>query len=266
MDSLTSTLIALSGQENVVVVRKPFVKFTGSLEGGLLLGQMLYWTPRARVRGNFVAKSDKEFCDEIGCKRARLRSARKALEAMGILETELHRFNGAPTTHYRLNLDELNRQWIEWLHTIDYAESHNPSSESAQCLTETTSESTVKDSEPDGSVTPSKPTLFTALAEVCQIDIDKNMITVKQRGQLNAESKRLRKAGIDPDGVQDFGVWWYAHDWRGMKYQPPDPSQIRSMWKQYKNWKPGGNGVLPRGRQTQAEALNTIEEWGRREG
>ncbi len=124
-----------------------------------------------------------------------------------------------------------------------------------------------KDSEPDGSATPApSETLFTALAEVCQIDIDKNMITVKQRGQLNAESKRLRKAGIDPDGVQDFGVWWYAHDWRGVKYQPPDPSQIRSMWKQYKSWKPGGNGSRGNGRQTQAEALNTIEEWGRREG
>ncbi len=41
IDALTQTLIALSGQENVVVVRKPFVKFTGSLAGGLLLGQLL---------------------------------------------------------------------------------------------------------------------------------------------------------------------------------------------------------------------------------
>ncbi len=124
---------------------------------------------------------------------------------------------------------------------------------------------TKKDSEPDGSVTPSKPTLFTALAEVCQIDIDKNMITVKQRGQLNSESKRLRKAGIDCAGVRAFGEWWYAHYWLGLKQQPPDPSQIRSMWKQFKSWKPGGNGngAYP---DTVEGRMAMIHEWGQREG
>lgn len=84
---------------------------------------------------------------------------------------------------------------------------------------------------------PAEPTpsqyLFRALADLCQISTDSKLITKKQRGQLNAESKRLRDADIDGLALEAFGRWWYAHDWRGKKKQPPDPSQVRSEWGKF---------------------------------
>jgi len=141
---LIDSLIALSGQDNVVVIRKPFVKFTGSLEAGILLGQLLYWTPRARIPGGWIAKTDKDFMDELCLSRHAVRKARKRMEEMKILETTRKRFNGSPTVHYRLNLEELQKQWIVWIATMDCTKTDNPSSENAQSLTETTTETTTE--------------------------------------------------------------------------------------------------------------------------
>ena len=80
---LVLSLITLSGgKDDVIVVHKSFVKFTGSLESGMLLGQMLYWTPRAVARGNWIAKTDREFQEELSLSRYALRQARATLEEM----------------------------------------------------------------------------------------------------------------------------------------------------------------------------------------
>lgn len=140
MDALTHSLIALSGDDNVIVVRKPFVKFTGRLEAGMMLSQLLYWTPKSKNDG-WIAKSDLEFSEELCLTQYGVRSARKSLEDMGVLEVKIKKFNGAPTTHYRLKLDPLIQLWTDWLNdNSDFAKSQNPSCENERSLTETTTE------------------------------------------------------------------------------------------------------------------------------
>lgn len=154
---LTYALMAMSGQQNVVTVSRALVDFTGSLEAGLLLGQLLYWTERARIPGGWVAKSDNELVGETCLSRHGVRSAREQLEAMGFLTTNLKKFNGAPTTHYLINLEQLNNDFSTWVtlsdcanpdnpivrnQTMDCANPDNPLCESVQSLTETTSETT----------------------------------------------------------------------------------------------------------------------------
>jgi hypothetical protein len=141
-DGLAKTLIALSGNESVITVRKPFVQFTGSLEAGMMLSQLLYWTPRARIPGGWIAKSDREFNDELCLSSYAIRKARKELERLGILETALKKFAGAPTTHYRLKMAELRQAWATFISQMDLSNSQNPIVEIKESSTETTTETT----------------------------------------------------------------------------------------------------------------------------
>jgi hypothetical protein len=67
--------------------------------------------------------------------------------------------------------------------------------------------------------------MFTALAQAYRINLD--TLTRKQRGRLNADSKRAREAGITLAQVQAAGDHWWRTDWRGVnKRSPPTTSQF----------------------------------------
>lgn len=153
-EPLIETLIALSGQAEVIVIRRAFVNFTDDLDAGMMLGQLLYWTPRAKLPGGWIAKSDKDWSQELCLKRYSVRKARKILLDRDLIETKIARFDGAPTVHYRIKTDSLREQWIVWIQTMDYSKSNNRLSENKQTglseieqsLTETTSEITTETS------------------------------------------------------------------------------------------------------------------------
>jgi hypothetical protein len=126
---------------------------------------------------------------------------------------------------------------------------------------QTTAKTTPKKDMPDAgasgtparSLTPSQ-LLFGALAETCQIDT--RIATEAQRGELNQTEKKLRETGVRPEHLNGFYEWWSAHDWRGVKGQPPTPSQVREVWLQYVayqkkralNVRPGGAINMPSSR------------------
>ena len=144
---LLQTLISMTGQDNVITVHRPFVEFTGSLEAAMMLSQLLYWTPKATIRGGWIAKSDKDWQKELCLTRYSHRKATEKLVSMGIIETQLRKFNGAPTIHYLILWETLESEWISWLRSSeieqsDRLKSDNPSSEIGQSLTETTAQTT----------------------------------------------------------------------------------------------------------------------------
>lgn len=139
---IARTLIEMSGQANVITVFRSFVDFTESLEAGMLLSQLLYWTPRAR--DGWIAKSDKDFMDELCLSRYAIRQARAVLVKKKILEIDIRKFAGAPTVHYKLNLEKLEELWIVRFQTMDCANPDNGLSESVQSLTEITTEITTE--------------------------------------------------------------------------------------------------------------------------
>lgn len=153
-EPLIETLIALSGQTEVIVIRRAFVNFTDDLDAGMMLSQLLYWTPRAKLPGGWIAKSDKDWSQELCLKRYSVRKARKILLDRDLIGTKIARFDGAPTVHYRIKLDSLREQWIVWIQTMDYSKSNNPLSENEQTglseieqsLTETTTKTTTETS------------------------------------------------------------------------------------------------------------------------
>lgn len=141
---IAASLIAMSGQDEVIVIHRSFVEFTGSLEAGAMLGQLLYWTPRAKIPGGWVAKTDEDFHKELMLSKYGVRQARAALEGMGILKTKLKKFNGSPTVHYLLDLDALSAKWTSWIQQMDFSIPQNPNCENEESLTETTTEITTE--------------------------------------------------------------------------------------------------------------------------
>jgi len=141
---LLQTLIRMNGQDNVITIYRPIVEFLdGSLEAAMLLSQLLYWTPKSSM-GGWIAKSDREFQNELCLKRYSIRSASKLLAQRNLIETKRKKFNKAPTTHYKVNWDSLEKQWMQYLRLSeneqsDYAKTDNPGlSENEQSLTEIT--------------------------------------------------------------------------------------------------------------------------------
>ena len=138
-DSLLETLRRFAGQENSIVIPKPFVQFTGGIEPAMMLSQLLYWSERNGGRGR-VYKTDKEWADELSLTKYAVRQARAKLESLGILKTEIHRANGNPTVHYYLLEDALSEKWFLWVQKMDFAKSQKRNCEIAKSLTETTTE------------------------------------------------------------------------------------------------------------------------------
>jgi DNA-binding MarR family transcriptional regulator len=123
----------------------------------------------------------------------------------------------------------------------------NRSCENAEALPEITTEITTeitaeKEGSPDGDHAPVKEEIekplnaqmFEALATTCRYDID--LLTDKQRGQLNQTEKRLRKIKATPVDVLAFGEWWPVHDWRGKTGEFPQPAQVREEWGRFQHW------------------------------
>ncbi len=140
---LAASLLQMAGQSNVITVRRPFVAFTGTLEAAMLLDQLLYWTSRSVMAG-WIAKTDAEFQEELCLTRYSVRAARDRLVEMGIIETDVRRFNNFPTQHYHVLMDNLLAQWSEFVSRLseieqtDCAKSDSRLSEIEQTLTETT--------------------------------------------------------------------------------------------------------------------------------
>lgn len=177
---ITSALIAMSGQDNVITIYRPFVEFTGSYEGAALLSQLLYWTPKSKM-GGWIAKSDAEFSHELCITPYGLRKARTELEAMGVLKTMLKKFNGAPTLHYFIDLEILEDKFSAYIdgarfyendksilrnQQMDFANSQNGFDEFDKSLTETTSETTSEnDDDKAAQKNQSRPNSFRAFEQ-----------------------------------------------------------------------------------------------------
>ena len=84
-----------------------------------------------------------------------------------------------------------------------------------------------------GKSTPSKSSkplslqqaMFGAVEEVCKMD------GKLKRGQIAQTASKLLKAGYTPEKVLAFQAWWYEHDWRGEKGQPPNTGQLLNSIK-----------------------------------
>lgn len=95
------------------------IRVTTSPIQAFVLAQLAYWFGqnskgdcRASINREghlWVAKSARELADEIGFSESQVERVTKELERRGLLATKKWKFNGAPTRHYRLGFETLER-------------------------------------------------------------------------------------------------------------------------------------------------------------
>lgn len=104
MDETRQALLALVGSK-VVAYHVVLARLVGSAAGGLLLGQMLYWSERTTNPDNWFWKTRQQWRDELGLTRREQEVARKRLRQLGILEERRHGI--PPRLHFRVDVDRL---------------------------------------------------------------------------------------------------------------------------------------------------------------
>ncbi len=92
---------ALCGQENVIVIRRPFVSWLGHVSDALLLDQAMYWQDRAGD-GEWWHQSDDDMSERICVPVRSLKRSRVRLIEAGLIETV--RKGIPPRIHYRVDL------------------------------------------------------------------------------------------------------------------------------------------------------------------
>ena len=220
-------LLSMAGDGNTITIHKAVVEFVKTFENAAMLEQLMYWTPKSK-KGGWIAKSDAEWKEELHLSRYAVRQSRQALTEMGLIETKLMRFNGAPTMHYLLKTEELARLWEARFvenEQSDCPKTDNPLSENEQSLTETTTEITqlLPAEKPSKVSRPEINAMVYALQDTTKMNASINW------GMLAKSAKKIVLAGYTPEQVRQVfcdGGAWYEKDWRGQKGQPPKPTDI----------------------------------------
>lgn len=155
-------LKSLGSSGAILTVPKLFIECFGSIDAALFTSQLLYWSDKGARKDDFFYKTDKEWMDETHLSRNAIRKTRKQLEDLGILETKVHRANGFPTVHYKINPEALVN-YVNEHHKIpngtnDCPKQDERSSQTGQTLTYTTTYTTT-DKDNQDKVSPFTPTL-----------------------------------------------------------------------------------------------------------
>ena len=143
--TVSQLLTAFSGQQNTLTIPRPYIALCdGDILTALLLSQCVYWTDRTKDAQGWFAKSYQEWLSELGMTQYQVNRAAKLLKRLG-LETKLRKFNGAPTVHYRINMDVFSQCIMKFLDNpglSSFSIIHDE--ETSQSLTEPTTKTTTK--------------------------------------------------------------------------------------------------------------------------
>lgn len=241
-----------TGQANTLVIPRVFIDFTKDHLAAMLLSQILYWSDRTSDPDGWFYKTADEWNEEIGLSNFQVKRATALLKDLGV-ETRLKRVDGAPRTHYRVDMDTFVNLFLKFLENRETRKSKNYNIENQETpksdFQETSktykehrlhAEITNRESEnhdnADASLTLSNGTkqidpLALAIAETCRIN--PKIPTDKQRQQLNEAYKALKAIGASPEDIPLRVAWWEQNDWRAQKEpgRPITPKELQDVWE-----------------------------------
>lgn len=138
-DMFKAMIAAFSGKENIIGVPRAYCGFMRSLEGGVFLSQLIYYSDKGGNRDGWFYKTYDEWESETFLSEYKVRKYARQLEDMGVLETKVMRAEGSPTVHYRFYPEKFRIPFLNFLgfHTKEISDS----------LTETTTETTTSSDE-----------------------------------------------------------------------------------------------------------------------
>lgn len=106
----TPRLDALIATREGVWLRLALVDLAGDLLAGILLSQIVYWTPRATVDKDghwWIVKAYSDWWDEVRLTEKQARRALGLLAEAGLVETHVWKWNGTPKVHVRLDVEAM---------------------------------------------------------------------------------------------------------------------------------------------------------------
>jgi DnaD/phage-associated family protein len=96
-----------------IAFHRVFVTLTGGVTSALMLSQAWYWSQRTTDPSGWFYKSAKEWQEETGLSVQEQRTARKRLGQFEWWQEEKRKAHGAPTIHYRLNINAFAKHLTE---------------------------------------------------------------------------------------------------------------------------------------------------------
>jgi len=102
-ENLIALIRAIAG--DVVYINTPriFFDLTHDIAVAAMISQLIYWSDKAGRADGFIYKSYRNWYDEVGASRYAVQKFKK----LPFVISKLIRANGAPTTHYRIDMDKL---------------------------------------------------------------------------------------------------------------------------------------------------------------
>ena len=110
-EAMQALIIELSGQANMLVIPRVYIDLMGSIEGGLLLSQMIYWSDRSKRDDGYFFKSYDEWNQETSLSKHKVAGLVNKMKDAGFLETQVMKAYGSPTVHYRISFSDF-RKWL----------------------------------------------------------------------------------------------------------------------------------------------------------
>lgn len=104
-----------SGNERHITIPKIYLELTNDYPTAALLNQMIFWSDKTKRQDGFFYKTYKEWEEETFLSEYQVRRASKVLKELGFLETKVKKANGAPTLHYKLDMDVLSESIVKKL-------------------------------------------------------------------------------------------------------------------------------------------------------
>ena len=153
-DIIKALVKRMSGQANIIAIPRIYLDLLGNDHAcAFFLSQSVYWSDKGAADGGWFWKSAKEWHAEAGLSTYQVTRAAKVCEKW--VEVKLKKAMGAPTLHYRVNMDALTVSILEFLENPLSRKSSNSKidlQETPKSLTETTPE--IKEEEEEEATPP----------------------------------------------------------------------------------------------------------------
>ena len=141
---IASIITKFSGQSNVIPIPVIYLEITEDYPTAALLNQMVYWSDRTKRNDGYFYKSYKEWEEELHLSKYQVRRSTDKLKELNIVETALKKANGAPTLHYKIDLNTLQDWIVKKLNNGKLRNLTMDSEETSKSLTEITTEITTE--------------------------------------------------------------------------------------------------------------------------
>lgn len=160
LNRIEKSILLARGKSQFIGYQRIYVDLTGDIKAAVLFNQCVFWSDKSKRCDGYFYKTDDEFMVETGLSKAEIKRVKRILKSLGFIKTKLERANGAPTTHYFVDIPFIQQAINQYskIHQLDKSETiHSDLVKSDQSITENTTESTSQNttvSEPGSFTTP----------------------------------------------------------------------------------------------------------------